>query len=284
MPGVGEALDEALLETHHLANLSGLDEAQQARRRLVEAQSASSVERTRDRLEQAIEYLELARMERRDTAAGFVQARELVAYAEAGLTRERPVPMTGSPVELVRSAPERERRKNLQELRAEAAVSSYQQLRYDVRLEDTFRTLHREVNEGEIEHVPADDPELDPEAALELASLEMDIERSLQGTDEDRAESEFEFVEDDELASADGGTSPADGDPGRGEADDGSAPVVEVGDEHDVADGDGVGGADGGGVAGVDGDDGGGTDGGESPEGGGSPDGEGDSVADPREP
>lgn len=201
-PGVAAALDEALMETHHLANLSGLDEARQARRRLVEAQSASSVARTRDRLDQAIEYLELARMERRDTAAGFVQARELVAYAEAGLQTERPVPLTSSPTELVRSAPEREPRRTLEELLAEARVNSFDQLRYDVALDATFDQLRREVADDPERPDPADRGDLDPEAALELASLEMDIERSLQGPADDSA---FEFVDDDELAETAGG-------------------------------------------------------------------------------
>lgn len=207
MPGVKEALDEALMETHHLANLSNLDEARLARRRLVEAQSASSVERTRDRLEQAIEYLELARLERRDTAAGFVQARELVSYAEAGLRRERPVPLTGSPLELVQSEPEPERRQTLQELRAEAAVNSFDQLQYDVELQDTFDEMYRQVNAGEIDHEPADDGDLDPDAALELASLEMDIERTIQRPDDDSA---FEFVEGEELEPPGDDSSPAD--------------------------------------------------------------------------
>lgn len=200
-PGVAEALDEALMETHHLANISGLDEARLARRRLVEAQSATSVHRTRDRLEQAIEYLELARLERRDTAAGFVQARELVAYAEAGLRAERPAPLDRSPLDLLRRTSEPESRETLAELRADAAVGSFEQLRHDVQLEDTFRELQRQVNDGEFDHEPADDGDLDPEAALSLASLEMDIERSLQDAGDD---SEFEFVEDGELADPEG--------------------------------------------------------------------------------
>lgn len=221
-PGVGDALDEALMETHHLANLSGLDEAQLARRRLLEAQSATSVERTRDRLEQAIEYLELARLERRDTAAGFVQARELVAYAEAGLRSERPVPLTGSPEELVRSERDPEPRQTLQDLRSEVAVNSYEQLRYDVNLDDTFQELHRQLNDDEIEHEPADDGELDVDDALEMASLEMDIERSLQGEERD---SEFEFVDDEELA--DGEEVAADGDADGGVASGDDDAIVE---------------------------------------------------------
>jgi hypothetical protein len=209
-PGVGAALDEALMETHHLANISGLDEARLARRRLVEAQSASSVSRTRDLLAQAIEYLELAKLERRDTAAGFVQARELVAYAESGLQREQPIPLTGSPADLVRSAEvdrEPDHRGTLQDLRAERAVNSFEQLRYDVELDDTFQELERLINEGELDHEPADDGDLDVEAALELASLEMDIERSIQRPEHG---SEFEFVDSDDLESAD---QPGAGDP-----------------------------------------------------------------------
>lgn len=228
-PGVGEALDEALMETHHLANLSGIDEARLARRRLVEAQSATSVPRTRDRLEQAIEYLELARLERRDTAAGFVQARELVAYAEAGLRDERPVLLEGSPVELVRSEPESDTRRTLRELRADAAVNSFEQLQHDVKLEDTFRKLQRQVNRGELDHEPADDGDLDPDAALELADLEMDIERSLQGPGDD---TEFEFVENDQLASTGG-----DGEENEEGA--GDEEPVATGDEDSVATGDG---------------------------------------------
>lgn len=231
MPGVGEALDEALMETHHLANLSDLHEARLARRRLVEAQSATSVELTRDRLEQAIEYLELARLERRDTAAGFVQARELVSYAQAGLRRERPVPLTGSPLELVQSEPERETRRTLQELRADTAVNSFEQLRYDVELEDTFRELQRQVTTGEIDHESADDGDLDPEAALRLASLEMDIERSLQRSGDD---SEFEFVADDDLAAPDRQEAVPDG---TGEAPDGpeGTPDGEGTPDEDIA-------------------------------------------------
>jgi len=214
-PGVGEALDEALMETHHLANLSGLDEAELARRRLIEAQSATSVERTRDRLDQAIEYLELARLERRDTASGFVQARELVAHAQAGLRREQPVPLTGSPLELVRAKREPEHRRTLRELRADAAVSSWEQLQYDVKLEGAFRELQRMVDRGELDHEPADDGEFDPESALELASLEMDIERALQRSGE---ATEFEFVDSGDLASGaergDDGVGGPDGDGG----------------------------------------------------------------------
>lgn len=189
------------METHHLANLSGLDEARMARRRLVEAQSATSIERTRDLLGQAVEYLELARLERRDTAAGFVQARELVTYAEAGLRRERPLPLTGSPLELVNTSLEPERRRTLQELRSEAAVNSFQQLRYDVNLEGSFRELRRKLKAGEVEHKPADDGELDVDTALELASLEMDIERSLQRPDD--GSEEFDFVDDADIAEPD---------------------------------------------------------------------------------
>lgn len=197
-PGVEEALDEALMETHHLANLSGLDAARQARRRLVEAQSASSVARTRDRLEAAIEYLELARLERRDTAAGFVQARELVAYAEAGLQAEQPVPLRGEVAELVRSEPEREPPRSLEELRAEAAVSSYEQLRIEVTLDQTFRQLYRDVDADLGRDGPAGD--LDPETALAVAGLEMDIERSLQGPDD--VATDFEFLDAEDLTAA----------------------------------------------------------------------------------
>ena len=65
----GRFIEDALIEAHHLANLTGLDEAKLARKRLVSAQSATREAKVRDLLHDAIEFLELARMERRDAMA-----------------------------------------------------------------------------------------------------------------------------------------------------------------------------------------------------------------------
>jgi hypothetical protein len=95
-----------------------------------------------------------------------------------------------------------------------------------------------------------DDGKLDVDAALELASLEMDIERSLQGADE--AESEFQFVGQEELTSANGGVASdtsSDGESGGGQPSGDDAQredepaATEVGDDEPVAadeDGDAV--------------------------------------------
>jgi len=110
-------------------------------------------------LEAAIEYLEFARPERRDTAAGVVRARELVASAEAGLQAEQPVP-----------------------LRAEAAVTSYERLRREVTIDRPFRGLYRDVGADLGSDGPAGG--LDPETALAVDGVEVAIERSLQGPDD----------------------------------------------------------------------------------------------------
>lgn len=202
---VEEAVEDALIETHHLANISGLREAKLARHRLVEAQSASDLHTTRDRLEDASEYLELARLARRDCADGFREARDSVARAEAALHFERPVPMTGSPESLVGPTPRR--RRSLEDLRRESAADSFEQLRYDVALEEAFAELRRQArgadgNSGATDHgTPAD---LGAEEALRLASLEVDIERALLRSPATPAESEFRFVSTDQLSSRDG--------------------------------------------------------------------------------
>lgn len=220
-------IERALIETHHLANISGLEEADRARQRLVEAQSAGSLRRTRDHLADAREYLELARLARRDCAAGFAKARDLTARAEAALRFERPVPSSNDPAALLPdgSASRSRPRRSLAELRREAAVNSFEQLRYDVALEEAFAELARRARAGAGHSNAADDGanaaddeanatddgaarqfedpgDLDAEEALRLASLEVDIERSLLGSEAD-AETGFRFLSSDQVASRD---------------------------------------------------------------------------------
>ena len=255
-------IEQALIETHHLANISNLPEAELARQRLVAAQSADSLTRTRDHLADASEFLELARLARRDCAAGFAQARDLVAMAEAALRFERPVPLAADPATLLRDGPKSRRRRTLQELRRETAVSSFEQLKYDVALEEAFEEIRCRVIDADgdpFPHLPADpvtgsradpaagngddqaagngdDPaseatgeevtaemgsdgqsppdteatmsqpvsrEIGVEEALRLASLEVDIQRSLMRASASAAgaDSEFQFVSTEELAS-----------------------------------------------------------------------------------
>ena len=254
-------IERALIETHHLANISDLPEAELARRRLVAAQSADSLTRTRDHLEDASEFLELARLARRDCAHGFTEAHDLVARAEAALRFERPVPLSNDPVSLFRGGPDP--RPTLEELEREAAVHSFEQLKHDVALEEAFDEIRRQATDADdvSDHVPADpvtgdridtaaedgaedgtDPaaedgadaaqeepeegaktashseehpapegpdsrlpagEVGVEEALRLASLEVDIQRSLMKASASTAgaDSEFQFVSTDELAS-----------------------------------------------------------------------------------
>lgn len=204
---VEEAVEDALIATHHLANISGLREAKLARHRLVEAQSASDLRTTRDRLEDAGEYLELARLERRDCADGFREARDTVARAEAALRFERPVPMRGSPESLV--GPEPRRRRSLEDLRRETAVNSFEQLRYDVAIEEAFAELRRQARGADRrpEDAPAEDgapADVGVEEALRLASLEVDIERALLQAPDSPADTEFRFLSPDQLATRDG--------------------------------------------------------------------------------
>lgn len=212
--GADEDIEAALIETHHLANLSGLREAELARKRLVEAQSAAGRRRTRDLLVDAREYLELARLQRRDCAPGFTEARDLAAAAEAALGHERPLP-SRLPAGLFRPSPRRGR--SLAALRREAAVSSYEQLRYDLALEEVFAEIRRQVRAetdeagagaraeagtggtgGAEETGPdADGRDLAPEEALRLAGLEVDIERAVMNARP--AEADFEFLSPDQL-------------------------------------------------------------------------------------
>ena len=240
-------IERALIETHHLANISDLPEAELARRRLVEAQSADSLTRTRDHLEDASEFLELARLARRDCAAGFTEAHDLVARAEAALRFERPIPLSNDPISLFRNG--RDSRPTLEDLEREAAVNSFEQLKHDVALEEAFDEIRRQATGvDDASHVPADPvtgdridtpagdgadtaardgPDPDPkefgsqpesgsqpapgevgvEEALRLASLEVDIQRSLmrKSASEVEADSEFQFVSTEELASRDDG-------------------------------------------------------------------------------
>lgn len=141
-PGDGHdrPLEAALFEAHHLANLTGMDLARLARRRLVSAQSAEGRAGTRDHLQDAIEYLELARLERRDTAAGFARARSLATEADAALGAERP-PVRHSLDRLLEPAPPAGPAVDLVARRREAAVTSFEQLRHDVALEEAFSEL-----------------------------------------------------------------------------------------------------------------------------------------------
>jgi len=169
-------IEDALIEAHHLANLTGLDEAKLARKHLVNAQSATATARRRDLLRAASEYLELARVERRDTAAGFAEAQRLALRAEEALGEEAPPPKR--PVgELLAEEPEprRPRRRSLVELREEAAVNSFEQLRYDVLLDDLFESVRR--GESTAREAPGGD--LSPREALALAIR--DIEEAADG-------------------------------------------------------------------------------------------------------
>ena len=245
-------IEQALIETHHLANISDLPEAELARRRLVAAQSADRLTRTRDYLADASQFLELARLARRDCAAGFAEARDLVSMAEAALSFERPVPLSDDPVTLFRDGSDS--RRTLEELQRETAVNSFERLKYDVAIEDAFEEIRRQAtkagddpsrhvhadpvtgdwpdsepkngadSEAEVadeeapregvfsgkEHATSEEPESQPvtgeigvEEALRLASLEVDIQRSLMRTSASTAEadSEFQFVSTDELVS-----------------------------------------------------------------------------------
>lgn len=169
-------VEAALIEAHHLANLTGLDEAKLARRHLVNAQSATGTARRRDLLRQAAEYLELARVERRDTAAGFAEARRLAVRAEEALG-EGDQPLERSVEELLGEAPDprQPRQRSLVDLREEAAVNSFEQLRYDVLLDDLFES----VRHGEPTTREAPAAELDPREALVLAMR--DLEEAVDG-------------------------------------------------------------------------------------------------------
>lgn len=210
-PSPQESIENALIETHHLANLTGLDEAELARRRLVNAQSATRQSKTRDLLADACEYLELARLERRDAAAGFAAARRYARNAQLILRPETQPPVDGSIAELLATDLSDERR-SLEDLRREAAVGSYDGLKRDTALELAFAEIRSQASDGVIENPNAfddgdggpatnsdgPDSRLDVETALKMASLEVDIRRALQKTRGAR-ESEFKFVTSDQL-------------------------------------------------------------------------------------
>jgi hypothetical protein len=165
-------VEDALVEAHHLANLTDLETAKLARRSLVNAQSASRTAKRRDLLRQAAEYLELARLERRDTAAGFAEAQRLTTRAESSLREEGALlerPLAG----LLDDGATRPRahRRSLTELREEAAVGSFEQLRYDVLLDDLFDAVREDEASADGDGVPGD---VDPEEALRLAHRELE--------------------------------------------------------------------------------------------------------------
>lgn len=238
-PSPSEFIEEALIEAHHLANLTGLDEAKLARRRLVNAQSATRRTKTRDLLADACEYLELARLERRDAAAGFAKARRYARNAQIGLRHERRAAVERSVAELLAADLPSERR-TLQDFRREQAVTSYDVLKRDTALEVTFAEIRSQATDGVIENPNAFDGDdltdgedhdrsnghdgtngnsqasangndheepraegvdlkMNAERAIELASLEVDIRRALQKTRGAYRDSEFEFVSNDDL-------------------------------------------------------------------------------------
>jgi len=172
--GAGSYVERALIETHHLANLTGLDEAERARRSLVNAQSAERVAKERDLLRQAAEYLELARIDRRDAASGFAEAQRLAMRAETALGEEGALlerPLT----ELFDGGPERPRqqRESLVELREQAAVGSFEQLRYDVLLDELFSTVRAEAGPEDEEPAGGAGGDVAVEEALTLADREL---------------------------------------------------------------------------------------------------------------
>lgn len=226
-PSPREFIEDALIEAHHLANLTGLDEAELARRRLVNAQSATRRAKTRDLLADACEYLELARLERADAAAGFAKARRYARNAQLTLRPEISPLVDGSVAELL-AADFPSETSTLEDLRQDAAVSSYDGLKRDTALELAFAEIRSQASDGVIEHpnaveetstgersepatngVDADpvtngertgsvgdgsDAHLDAEDAIRMASLEVEIRRALQRTRAAHRESEFQFL------------------------------------------------------------------------------------------
>jgi hypothetical protein len=187
-------VERALIETHHLANLTGTEEAKQARRRLVDAQSASRVTKTRDLLREAVEYLELARMDRRDAAKGFEKARMLAIRAETALGGEGRI-QNRSIDRLFEPSKWSTDRETLLDLAEHEAVDSYEQLKYEMAMEGVFEELRGEVDDAEL---PFEDepprPDLSAEAALSLAAEEL-------SDDDDPADDEgFVFVDAESLA------------------------------------------------------------------------------------
>lgn len=186
-------LQDALMEVHHLANLTNAEEALQARRRLVDAQSATRTTKKRDRLQEAIEYLELARLERRDAAKGFEKARMLAIRAETALSGEGHV-QNFNIDRLFEPSRWSSDRETLADLREQAEVESLDQLRYELALEQLFAEL-----KGEVEADPADpdlpERDLSPDEALLLAANEFADESAA------RDAGGFEFVEEESLAS-----------------------------------------------------------------------------------
>lgn len=220
-PSPREFIENALIEAHHLANLTGLDEAELARRRLVNAQSATRKTKTRDLLADACEYLELARLERHDAAAGFAKARRYARNAQLSIAPDTPPAVDRSVVELLEADLSTDRR-SLEDLRQEVAVGSYDGLKRDTALELAFAEIRSQARNGVIENphavdddsgdgVPSSNGEshdsagevhdqpLDVEDAIRMASLEVDIRRALQKTRAAHRDSEFQFVTSDQL-------------------------------------------------------------------------------------
>lgn len=184
-------IEKALIEAHHLANLTGTEEAKLARRRLVDAQSASRETKTRDLLQEAVEYLELARMDRRDAAKGFEKARLHAIRAETALSGEGHV--RNWSIDRLFEPSEWSDRETLADLREEESVDSYEQLRYEMAMERLFEEL-RGGDPEESEEDPPDD--LSVEEALLLANRELADESAR------RDDGGFEFLERDALVSA----------------------------------------------------------------------------------
>lgn len=200
----GRFIERALIESHHLANLTGLDEAKLARKRLVSAQSATSEAKVRDLLHDAIEFLELARMERRDAAAGFAKAKRYAIYAESELSHEDHVQSFSVERLFDDTLVHSTHRQSLEDLRMESRVGSYEELTYEMALEESFQDLRREVvgADGDGAGRPYDEEpeELTIEEALRLANVELTLERQNQQPLE--REGGFDFLTDEKLVSA----------------------------------------------------------------------------------
>ncbi|MEF8773473.1 MAG: hypothetical protein V5A23_00480 [Halobacteriales archaeon] len=188
--GAGSAaayIERALIEAHHLANLTGTEEARLARHRLVDAQSAAKETTTRDMLQEAVEYLELARLDRRDAAKGFERARSLAVRAETALSDD--VGLRNRSIDRLFDRPRRSTgRRSLEDIRSESAVSSYEQLRSEMALE----RLLAELREDKDANVAVPSGDLSVEEALELADRELDA-----GTSPSR-DGDFVYVEGEE--------------------------------------------------------------------------------------
>lgn len=200
----GPFIEDALIEAHHLANLTGLDEAKLARKRLVSAQSATRESKVRDLLHDAIEFLELARMERRDAADGFAKAKRFAIYAESELSHEDHVQNFSVERLFDENLSLSTHRQSLEELRDEAEVGSYEELLYEMALEESFEDLRKEIEgrDGDGAGKPYNEEmeEITIEEALRLANVELTLERQNQQPLE--REGGFDFLTDEKLVQA----------------------------------------------------------------------------------